>query len=1106
MRTVFLFSGQGSHYFQMGRELFENELRFREIMLRLDVTARRLIGESIVDVLYRTSTTRSLPFTRTLHSHPAIFMVEYALAQALMDSGVVPDVVLGASLGSFAAAAIAGCLDAETALLAVIEKARLLEAHCEPGCMIAVMGEPARFIDADLLTLCELGASNFATHSVLSLPEAHRAQVEERLRSAGLAFQRLAVSFPFHSRWIDEAKQAYCAFLETLSLSPARIPIMCCAAAAPLSRLPHEHFWNIARAPIRFQEAVEALEAAGNHRYLDLGPGGTLATFLKYILAPETVSEVHAVMSPFGGDVRKLSTLVQQKHHASSNHISEEKKMKAIVFPGQGAQFKGMGKDVFPLYPELVKRASDILGYSLEELCLNDPEGQLARTQFTQPALYTVNALQYLREQEAAGSRKPDFLAGHSLGEYNALLAAGVFSFETGLQLVKKRGELMGAASGGAMAAVVGIAATEVAAILAQSNLNDIDVANFNSPSQTVIAGNKASLERAAEAFAQRSVRCVMLNVSAAFHSRHMQPAQLEFAEFLKQFSFAKPQIPVIANATARPYEHAHLAQTLALQIASPVRWVDSIRYLMGQAGNSGEFEVQEIGASILSKMVLEIRSKETPILETPAVVARVEAAPLAQALPATLAETKNDGPIGDSLVRALQVQATSLGSAEFRRRYGLRYAYMAGAMYRGVASAELVIRMGKSGFLSFFGAGGLALARIETAIARIQAELPPAAPYGMNLLANYEYPAQEAAVVDLYLKHGIRNVEAAAFMQMTPALIRFRLQGLLRNADGRIVCSNRIVAKISRPEVARAFMCPPPQAIVQKLLEQGLITAEQAALSQTIPVSHDICVEADSGGHTDGGIPTVMLPPLLAMRDDLQKQHGYAEPICMGLAGGIGGPEAAAAAFLMGADFVMTGSINQCTVEAGMSDDGKSMLQEIDIHDTEYAPAGDMFEIGAQVQVLKKSVFFPSRANKLLSLYRHYSSLDDIPERTRRQLEGTFFKKTFDEVWQETADYFRNQKLDHEIVKANANPKHKMALVFRWYFAYCTRIAMDGKGEDRVNYQIQTGPALGSFNQWVKGTELESWTRRHVDHIATKLMDATAEHLSRSLSRFTSQ
>jgi trans-AT polyketide synthase/acyltransferase/oxidoreductase domain-containing protein len=178
-------------------------------------------------------------------------------------------------------------------------------------------------------------------------------------------------------------------------------------------------------------------------------------------------------------------------------------------------------------------------------------------------------------------------------------------------------------------------------------------------------------------------------------------------------------------------------------------------------------------------------------------------------------------------------------------------------------------------------------------------------------------------------------------------------------------------------------------------------------------------------------------------------------------------------------------------------------MLQEIDIHDTEYAPAGDMFEFGAQVQVMRKSVFFPARANKLLSLYQHYSSLEEIPARTRTQLEGSFFKRSFDDIWLETKDYFQAVRMEHEIAKAEANAKHKMALVFRWYFAYSTRIAIEGKGEDRVNYQIQTGPALGSFNRWVKGTQLEPWSGRHVDQIALKLMDATAAHLNSSFARF---
>lgn len=1119
MKNVFLFSGQGSHYLQMGRALYDSDACFRDWMQRMDRVVLARCGESVLNTLYEGKQDGKSSFARTLMSHPAIFMVEYALAQTLVDQGVRPDLLLGASLGSFAAAAVADCLEVETALLAVLEKAIALETHCGPGTMIAVMAPQEEFLTPELLALCELAANNFTAHSVISLPREHLLQVEGLLRGCGVRYQELDVSFAFHSRWIDGAMHPYQSFLKSVRARQASIPLVCCASGDILHTLPPNYLWDVARKPIQFRQTIAYLESLGSYRYIDVGPGGTLATFLKYGLSENSDSRTFALMSQFGRDMENVSSLVhalqpesaaaspsQRIQQDQKNHISENQKMKAVIFPGQGAQFKGMGKDLFPLYPDLVGRASDILGYSLEDLCLQDPQGRLYQTQFTQPALFVVNALHYYRQLSArtndSASPVASFFAGHSLGEYNALLAAGVFSFETGVKLVKKRGELMGAANGGAMAAVIGVPARDVKAILDQHQLDQIDIANYNSPTQTVIAGSKDDIASASQVLSQKDIRCVVLNVSAAFHSRQMQAAQAEFGEFLQQFDFSEPAATVIANVTARPYERIRVAETLAKQIASPVQWVDSIRCLMGL----GVVEFQEIGASVLSKMVQEIRAKESPIapefipMKTPDAIApglQHASAPANSAQPiASVAPSTGNGP---------QVQAEKLGSPAFRSRYGLKYAYLAGAMYRGVASAELVIRMGQAGLLSFFGAGGLSLARIEENIVRIKAALNAGQPYGMNLLANYEYPAQEAAVVDLYLKHGIKTVEAAAFMQMTPSLVRFRLLGLHAGTDGAVICEHRIVAKVSRPEVAAAFMTPPPKAIVEKLLEQGLITSKQAELSQKIPVSHDICVEADSGGHTDGGIAAVMLPPLLKMRDDMQRVHRYADPICMGLAGGIGGPEAAAAAFLLGADFVMTGSINQCTVEAGMSADGKAMLQSIDIQDTEYAPAGDMFEIGAQVQVLKKSVFFPSRANKLLSLYRHYSSLDEIPERTRRQLEGTFFKKSFDEIWLETMAYFKSQKLDHEIAKAEANPKHKMALVFRWYFAYCTRIAMEGKGEDRVNYQIQTGPALGSFNQWVKGTTLEDWRNRHVDEIAMKLLDATAEHLTRSLSRFLS-
>lgn len=163
--------------------------------------------------------------------------------------------------------------------------------------------------------------------------------------------------------------------------------------------------------------------------------------------------------------------------------------MSIIIFPGQGSQIKGMGEELFDQYEELTNRADNILGYSIKDLCLYDHQKQLHLTRYTQPALYVVNALSYFKYLEAG--KKPDFLLGHSLGEYNALLAAGVFDFETGLRLVKKRGELMGQVVGGGMAAIIGLKKEEIQAGLDKNDLNDIDIANYNSEEQLIISGWK---------------------------------------------------------------------------------------------------------------------------------------------------------------------------------------------------------------------------------------------------------------------------------------------------------------------------------------------------------------------------------------------------------------------------------------------------------------------------------------------------------------------------------------------------------------------------------------------------------------------------------------
>jgi trans-AT polyketide synthase/acyltransferase/oxidoreductase domain-containing protein len=464
-----------------------------------------------------------------------------------------------------------------------------------------------------------------------------------------------------------------------------------------------------------------------------------------------------------------------------------------------------------------------------------------------------------------------------------------------------------------------------------------------------------------------------------------------------------------------------------------------------------------------------------------------------------------NPGPSnGDatSACRLSRINAESLGSAEFRRDYGIKYAYVVGAMYRGIASKEMVTNLGRAGLIGYLGTGGMSLAEVERSIRFIQTELTSRQTYGMNLLSTPGAPELEDRMVDLLLRSGIRFVEAAAYLHITPALVRFRAKGLRRLADGTIEARTRILAKISRPEIAAAFMRPPPPAIVRKLLEAGSITAEEADAARELPVSEDICVEADSGGHTDGGVAYTLMPAMLALKNETMTRFGYARQIRMGAAGGIGSPHAAAAAFIMGADFILTGSINQCTVEAGTSEAVKDLLQNANVQDTDYAPAGDMFEVGAKAQVLKKGLLFPARATKLYELYQRCSCLDEIDEHTRRHIQENYFKRSFEAVWEETKAHYGGDT--RKVLDALKNPKRKMAAVFKWYFAHSARLALEGSSDQLGDYQIHCGPAMGAFNQWVKGTELESWRNRRVAEIAEHIMQATAELLNRRFREMT--
>lgn len=288
--------------------------------------------------------------------------------------------------------------------------------------------------------------------------------------------------------------------------------------------------------------------------------------------------------------------------------------MIAFVFPGQGSQKKGMGQGLFDEVPEYaaVEREVDALvGYSMRKLCLEDPDNRLKETQFTQPSLYVVNALHYYKA--VSQGTRPAWLAGHSLGEYNALLASGAFDFLTGLRLVKKRGELMAQARNGGMGAVIGLGASGIEKVLRESGLTSIDVANFNSPSQTVVSGPVEDIKRAGPFFEKGGAQMyIPLPVSAAFHSRYMADAAKEFADFLAPISFSSPKTPVVANVTAQPYPSDNAAESvkslLVKQITSPVRWTDSVRFLVAQ----GVTQFSETGpGNVLTRLVQQIQQQK---------------------------------------------------------------------------------------------------------------------------------------------------------------------------------------------------------------------------------------------------------------------------------------------------------------------------------------------------------------------------------------------------------------------------------------------------------------------------------------------------------------
>lgn len=308
---VFMFSGQGSQYFQMGRELYDNHPRFKVWMDHCSDVAEPLLGCSLVDIIYDESKGKTEPFDQLEYSNPALLSIEYSLARVLMESGIEPDYLLGYSLGEFSAAVVSGAIDLEDGLELVINAAELLNEQLPPGGMLAIIESTDLMTQkADWFQNVWLTGRNFAKNFVVGGHAADLDALDAKLKAADIMTQRLPVRHGFHTQLLDPIESQFKELAGDVLWSDANITTWSALRAGPVEELSENYFWNVIREPVNFDTTISAMLKTGDYCFIDVGPSGTLATSVKYIKPAGNQSEHLEMMNQFGKNLRTLDNLL----------------------------------------------------------------------------------------------------------------------------------------------------------------------------------------------------------------------------------------------------------------------------------------------------------------------------------------------------------------------------------------------------------------------------------------------------------------------------------------------------------------------------------------------------------------------------------------------------------------------------------------------------------------------------------------------------------------------------------------------------------------------------------------------------------------------------
>lgn len=320
--VVFMFTGQGSQYYQMGRELYEGHPVFREVLERCDRIVHQRAGFSVIAKIMAGA--RSDTFDDLQATHPALVAIEFAMYETLIGEGVVPDALLGSSLGELVAAAIAGYCSYEAALAFAVEHARSVAGACPPGGMLAVLAPREQWdglqgLDRNLTMVGE----NFPGHFTVSGPAHSLERLESELKRRNVTFVRLPVRYAFHSPAVESSHAGFMRAGEALGFSTgARLPVVSTMMAGRIPEFSLEYFSRVVQGPIRFRDTIARLEAEGPSLFVDCGPAGTAAAFVKYNLSPDSASRQFPILSPFGNGLRSLEKALVELRQASAQRVA----------------------------------------------------------------------------------------------------------------------------------------------------------------------------------------------------------------------------------------------------------------------------------------------------------------------------------------------------------------------------------------------------------------------------------------------------------------------------------------------------------------------------------------------------------------------------------------------------------------------------------------------------------------------------------------------------------------------------------------------------------------------------------------------------------------